>query len=227
MLQKIADAFRTRKQVWIIPAYGAVYLFFFNLIERKISQPGTYHLISCPLDKYIPFCEYFVIFYLSWFVYMFLSYGFNMVYNKSVSEFNRYFLLMSTGMTIFLLFSVIYPNGLNIRPNVMPRHNFFTWLVQIVYSKDTPTNVFPSIHCYNSVAIFLAAKECKQFRGHDWVKVVCFIWTALIILSTMFLKQHSVYDVTAGIGLAIVVYILIYQPYRRTADNSAKVRVYD
>lgn len=227
MWQKIADAFHTRKQVWIIPAYGAVYLFFFNLIEKKISMPGSYHLIMCPLDKYIPFCEFFVVFYLSWFVYMFLAYGFNMVYNKSVDEFNRFFIFLSAGMTLFLVFSAIYPNGLNLRPAVMPRDNIFTRLVLLVYSKDTPTNVFPSIHCYNSVAIFLAAVECRQFKGHNWVKAICFIWTVLIILSTMFIKQHSFYDVTAGTGLAIANYIMIYQPYTRTSAVREKAQVWN
>jgi membrane-associated phospholipid phosphatase len=37
-----------------------------------------------------------------------------------------------------------------------------------------------------------------------------FVWCVLIILSTMFLKQHSVGDVLSGLALAGIGYSMVY-----------------
>ncbi|MCC6093560.1 MAG: serine/threonine protein phosphatase, partial [Eubacterium sp.] len=116
MLALIAQSFRTKKQVWVVPVYAVLYFIIFQLLEKYIRNPGSYHLIHCPLDNYIPFCEYFVIFYYSWFVFMFLVFGFFMVVNRDIAEYNHFILYLFTGMTIFLIVSAVYPNGLHIRP---------------------------------------------------------------------------------------------------------------
>ena len=66
---------------------------------------------------------------------------------------------LALGMTLFLVVSAIYPNGLNLRPVTFERDNIFIRLVQFVYKNDTPTNVLPSIHVYNSLAAFMAIKR--------------------------------------------------------------------
>jgi membrane-associated phospholipid phosphatase len=42
------------------------------------------------------------------------------------------------------------------------------------------------------------------------VRIPMFIWCVLIILSTMFLKQHSVGDVLSGLALAGIGYSMVY-----------------
>jgi membrane-associated phospholipid phosphatase len=42
------------------------------------------------------------------------------------------------------------------------------------------------------------------------VRIPMFIWCVLIILSTMFLKQHSVGDVLSGLALAGIGYLMVY-----------------
>lgn len=69
------------------------------------------------------------------------------------------------GMTVFLLVSWIYPNGLDIRPDSFADNNIFTQLTRFVYSVDTSTNVLPSIHVYNSVGIYLAVRDSENLAG--------------------------------------------------------------
>ncbi|MGI6056723.1 MAG: phosphatase PAP2 family protein [Bilifractor sp.] len=212
MLTSVTALFRSRKQYWILPAYAIFYFTVFRFLEKVIRNPGSYHLIYCPLDRYIPFSEYFVIFYFAWFIFMFLTFGYFTAINRDVQEYNRFVLYLFTGMTIFLIVSAIYPNGLDIRPETLPNHNIFSRMVAMLYRSDTPTNVFPSIHVYNSLSAALAVNNCKALKKYRGLRIGTFVLAFLIILSTMFLKQHSVYDVAGGIFMSIIFYRLIYQP---------------
>ncbi len=204
--------YKSKKQLWLIPLLGALYMLFFALLEKQISSPGTYHIITCPLDQYIPFVPGFIVFYLSWFVYVFLAFGYIAFFEKNVEFCNRFIIYLFAGMYIFLLISWLLPNGLRIRPTSLEGDGIFIRLCQLIYSNDTATNVFPSIHCFNSVAICLMAKNNPSFRNRSVIKAICFIWTVLIVLSTMFVKQHSVYDVAGGVVMGYILYALIVQP---------------
>ena len=58
-------------------------------------------------------------------------------------------------MTVFLLISTFFPNIQHLRPLKMPRDNVFTHLVLLLQKVDTPTNLWPSIHVYNSIGAHL------------------------------------------------------------------------
>ena len=79
-----------------------------------------------------------------------------------------------------------------------------------LYRTDTPTNIWPSIHVYNSLGIEFAIARSERLRKHKLIKAGSFILCILIILSTMFLKQHSVFDVGTAIILAVLMYYLVY-----------------
>lgn len=222
-MQAIVEMFRKKKQLWIVPLYGIFYMLTFRVLENAIRIPGTYHLISCPLDQYIPFCEYFVIFYYSWFAYVALAEIYFCLVDRDVSEFNKFIFYLGTGMTIFLIFSAVYPNGLNIRPRIFDHDNIFIQMCRTMYRTDTPTNVFPSIHVFNSLAVFLAACDSKRLKKRKRILAFTGIWAVLIILSTAFIKQHSCYDIAAGIVLYRLYYVLI--PDRIRAREAASVRM--
>ena len=226
-MQTIVEMFRKKKQLWIVPLYGIFYMLTFRVLENAIRIPGTYHLISCPLDQYIPFCEYFVIFYYSWFAYVALAEIYFCLMDRDVSEFNKFIFYLGTDMTIFLIFSAVYPNGLNIRPRIFDHDNIFIQMCRTMYRTDTPTNVFPSIHVFNSLAVFLAACDSKRLKKRKRILAFTGIWAVLIILSTAFIKQHSCYDIAAGIVMGIVLYRLYYVliPDRIRAREAASVRM--
>lgn len=198
-----------KKALWLVPVYTVFYVVSFMLLERRTTNV---HIISSPLDQYIPFCEYFVIPYYLWFVYIIAILIYFSFFGADVKEYNQLVFSLGIGMTIFLFISWIWPNGLLLRPASFPRDNFFTGLVEGLYQADTSTNVFPSIHVYNSVVAFIAINRCKALKKRKAVRAGAFILSTLIILATVFLKQHSVVDVFGALVMNAILYVIIYRP---------------
>ena len=99
-----------------------------------------------------------------------------------------------------------------------------------LYLTDTPTNVFPSIHVYNSVAVAVAVEHSEQLKNRPVFRNVCLGLTVLIVFSTMFLKQHSVSDVCCALVMNAGTCMLLYRPAKagnalRTREKKAKYRM--
>ena len=179
--------------------YAPIYLSWFIYIEKhKFSHYAVIHTV---VDDYIPFVEAFIIPYFMWFAYVSLTLLFFM-FSFDVEDYYKNFFFLATGMTIFLVISTLFPNMHNLRPAVMPRDNIFTHLVQFIYSSDTSTNLWPSIHVYNSIGTMIAVHHSKRFNKAGVVIMDVIGW--LIILSTLFVKQHSFYDVTTAFRVCLL-----------------------
>ena len=186
--------------------YLMIYFPWFHHLEKTVTT--HFHVIHVALDDYIPFCEYFIIPYFLWFAYV--AWSVLYFYFKNKDEYFRLCGMLFSGMTIFLIVSTIYPNGHYLRPVYFDHNNIFIQMVKMLYAADTPTNLFPSIHVYNSIAVNIAVWHSSNFKEKKWVRFGSSILMVLIILSTMFLKQHSVFDVVTGIGLSVFMYSLVY-----------------
>ena len=188
-----------------ILVYVPIYMSWFVCIEKhKFSH---YAIIHTVIDDYIPFVEEFIIPYYLWFAYVSLTLMFFML-SFDVEDYYKNLFFLTTGMTIFLVISTLFPNMHNLRPVVMPRDNIFTDLVKIIYTSDTPSNLWPSIHVYNSIGTMVAVHHSKRFGKRGTIIMDIIGWS--IILSTLFVKQHSFYDVTTAFIMAIIFYILFY-----------------
>ena len=205
-LRKILCTVFDRHKHCLLLLYFCIYLPWFGYLERTVTT--RFHVIHVALDDYIPFCEYFIIPYLLWFAYV--AWGFGYFYFRDRDEYLRLCTTLFVGMTIFLLISSIYPNGHYLRPTSFERDNVFVDAVRWLYKTDTSTNLFPSIHVYNSIMVNAAVWHSRQFRGNRPVRICSAVLAVSIILSTMFLKQHSVFDVVTGILMALVMFALVY-----------------
>lgn len=192
-----------------IPAilYGIFYLSWFCYLEKTVTK--KYTVIHMALDDHIPFCELFVIPYFLWFAYMAVVIVY--FFFKDKHDYYRVCIFLATGMTIFLTVSTLWPNGHHLRPYVMPRDNIFTHMVAALYRTDTPTNLWPSIHVYNSLGAHFAVMKSKQFENKKGIRIASLILCTSIILSTMFIKQHSVFDVLTAFGLSAIMYLVVYR----------------
>ena len=190
--------------LWIlyIPPYFAA---FFALEKRTNVD---FHIIHSFLDDKIPFCEFFIVPYYIWFAFVFVTIGILILKDKK--EFNLMAWHLALGMTLFLLVSWLYPNKLELRPDAFPRENIFTDVVKALYAHDTDTNVLPSIHVYNSLSVTIGMLRCKVSKDRMWLKIIYITLTTLIIMSTVFLKQHSVIDVFSAIIIGAVFYTAVY-----------------
>ena len=187
--------------------FGIFYLVTFFFIE---SRNVPIHIIHTKFDDYIPFCEYFIIPYVLWYLYVAGTVLYLGLTDKSGKEYYRLIINMAFGMIIFVIVSFLYPNGQDLRP-VFASDNIFKWLVNMLYTIDTPTNILPSLHVYASVACDIALCKNLQFKKHPSWRWVSHILTILIILSTIFLKQHSIIDIITALFLNLVLYLLVYQ----------------
>lgn len=204
-LKNILNRYR---HAWVF-FYGFIYMPWFMALEKRSIPAHEYFIINSPLDKYIPFCEYFVIPYLFWFAFMFI--GVMYFFFTSRKEFYQVTSFLIIGMTIFLFISTIFPNGLHLRPTVFPRDNIFTDIVKnIVYANDTSTNVLPSIHAFNSLGISIAVARSEVLKNRRGIKLATHVTTILILISTVCLKQHSITDVIAAMMMAGLIYPFVY-----------------
>ena len=75
-----------------------------------------------------------------------------------------------------------------------------------LYRSDTPMNVCPSIHVFNSVTLMLAYYRSAIFDAprRRWMRAAAMVLCVSISLSTILLKQHSVIDVVFGLLLALL-----------------------
>ncbi|MBO5373144.1 MAG: phosphatase PAP2 family protein [Lachnospiraceae bacterium] len=183
-----------------------IYLPWFAWLEKTVTK--RFHVIHMAIDDKIPFIEYFIIPYLLWFAYVAIAVLYFMFKNKE--EYYRLCTFLFIGMTVFLIISTVYPNGHHLRPVEFARDNIFVDMVQTLYQADTSTNLFPSIHVYNSIGVNIAIWHCEEFRKNKAVRYGSATLMISIILATMFLKQHSVFDVITGIVFSIFMYTLVY-----------------
>lgn len=203
---------------WVF-LYIFIYLPWFFYLEEHVTT--KYHLIHSTLDDKIPFIEYFIIPYTLWFAFIAVTIGYFFFFGEK-SEFYRLIILLFSGMTIFLIISTIYPNGLQLRPETFVRDNFCVDMVKQLYAVDTSTNVLPSIHVFNSLGAYIAISHCNTLKKHRWVQIITLLLTISIVLSTMFLKQHSVIDVIAAFIMAGILYLIVYRPFKTKSKHSSE-----
>lgn len=214
-IKKFYDNYK--HSLWII-VYMIFYLAGFFILER--AEHRHYHVIHSWLDDQIPFCEYFIIPYVLWFFYIFIGVLWFIVCCKDRREYYQLVSVLALGMTIFLVVSCVYPNKQDLRPEVFTNNNIFTQMVKILYATDTPTNVLPSIHVFNSLAMFYAINSCAQLKKRIGVRIFSGVLSISIVLSTMFLKQHSVVDVSLGILLSVALQMFCEYLFQREPEHS-------
>lgn len=191
--------------IWVL-SFGLLYLVWFFYLEKTVTR--QYHVMHVALDDYIPFNEYFIIPYLLWFFYVTATVAYFFFTNKE--GYYQFCIHLFSGMIISLIVCTFFRNGTDFRPVVDPDKNLCSLLVSRLYQADTCTNVFPSVHVYNSICTHVAIRKSKALRQHRWLQIGSFLLMVSICLATVFLKQHSVID---GVGAGIMAYALYYAVY--------------
>ena len=191
----------------------AIFLIFYLTVFVYVENRPAYHmhLLASRFDHLIPFCELFVVPYIMWFFYITFGVLFFGIVEKDRDQCYKLSTNLMIGMALFLLISLIWPNGHTLRPAVLPRDNVFTRLVIMIYSSDTSTNVFPSIHVFNTIAMHTAVRHSTTLKKHPWAVRISGIIAVSIVLSTMFIKQHTVIDVVGAMGLNLVTWYVLYR----------------
>ena len=158
--------------------------------------------------------------YLLWF--LFIPYGVIYVGVHSKRDFYKLFLFLFGAMVAANLAFTLFPNAQNLRPTICSSDPL-SMLAKWIYSVDTPTNVCPSIHVVDSIAVNAALQHSAAFSAKRPRKIASSVLTVLICLSTVFMRQHSVFDVICGIVLSAFFYIPLYIIPSRKSQNGRDI----
>lgn len=207
-----------RKFALVLPLllYGILYIFVFAVLEGIDHE--QYFTPSFAVDYDIPFIPAFVVPYVLWFIWIPVASTLLLFYDEDMFVRTRRLLII--GMTAFLLISAFFPTRLFLRPETLPDNGIFCKMLSVIYYSDTSTNVFPSIHVYNTCAIWHAVYVSSNgLLGKKWFNISVSVLSVLIILSTMFIKQHSVLDVAGGIVMFGLVLFIVWFFFERGIDR--------
>ena len=184
---------------WV--GYFCLYFLTENLIPAENCTP-----VHCFLDDIIPFNEFFVIFYVGWYLLVAGSLAYTFFYN--VDSFKKLQTYIIITQVVAMAAYILFPTRQDLRPDEFVRSNVLTQLIAFIYSFDTNTGVCPSLHVAYSMGIlsvFLkdktVSKGWKFFLAAD---------VLLICLSVCFVKQHSAVDVFAAIPVCLLAEGLVF-----------------
>lgn len=192
------------------PVFGALFY-----AAEWVCKPGYYYNMYCPLDDMIPFCEWFLIPYLFWFVFLVWIHLYTLRYDVKAFKKLMYFIIFTYSVALISFY--LFPTCQNLRPEVFPRDNLLTRTMGWFYGCDTSTNVCPSLHVVGSMAVVLAAEQCFRLGKWRWVIRVTGV---LISISTVFVKQHSVLDVLVAAVVCVAGYFLCIRTGSCISDRS-------
>jgi len=187
---------------WVV--YFAMYFLTENLIPVE-----NCHVMHCALDDIIPFCEWFVLPYVFWYLLIVFSLGYFALYD--IDSFKKLQTFIIITQAVAMIIYIVYPSCQNLRPAEFPRDNFLTDCIGFLYAFDTNTGVCPSLHCAYSIGIASVWLKAPNVKWYS--KALITVFCALICLSTMFIKQHSAIDFFAAIPVCILAEILVFKVF--------------
>lgn len=195
----------------VIPLMGWIYVW----INR---EPSQIHLLVTDLDGKIPFLKGFIIPYMIWMPFLYLTLIYFYFRDRSL----YYRTLVTYTVCVLICYSIYMIFQTTVPREAMLGEDLLSRMVLFIYTNDAPFNCFPSIHCLTSYLLLLAASRSEAIsrRAVSFIGIIS--WS--IIASTVFVKQHVVLDVFAGVALAHVVFAVVQRiaAYRTSPADQRK-----
>ena len=163
---------------------------------------NNYHTFNFIVDSKIPFIPQMIIIYNLFYPMIFISF-----YNIFNHDKDTYYNGIIAGIIGFIISDIIfllYP-VIMIRPDISnltidPINKF---IINLTYKLDNPPiNCFPSIHCLFSFQVIYSTIKCNSYKNK--YKAITIIILLLIIVSTLLVKQHYLFDVFGAFIICII-----------------------
>lgn len=184
----------------ILPRYSRVPLlvmFAANFVayygSRLLAANLPHISMALPLDEKIPFCPEFIYIYIL--AYVQWAIGFLLIARESPVHCYRIMNCQIAAKLICTILFIAVPTTI-LRPQVIG-NSVTESLVRLIYWTDSPTNLFPSIHCLDSYLCFRGALGLR--RVPRWYAPIMLFISVLVFSSTVLVKQHVIVDIPAGI----------------------------
>lgn len=174
--------------------------FFYFLSKLTFLEP---FLLTSSFDSNLPLVPFFIYFYIFWYLMLFIIPY--IIYLKRKDLFYEYIAIFVTCILISSIIFFFFPTTI-VRGDINV-NGITSFLVNFIYLTDTPAlNCLPSMHC-----AFCFGFMYYSFRlDIKWYyKLLINLISILIILSTMFIKQHVIWDVIAALFLVFIAIVLV------------------
>ncbi|HSW37461.1 MAG TPA: phosphatase PAP2 family protein [Candidatus Saccharimonadales bacterium] len=167
-----------------------------------VNRPiGHLHVLNTSIDKHISFLPVFIIPYLLFLPIFWLVILYAFLTDKSFKSLALTILIVYlASYLIYALFQTYVP-----RPMAMGQ-DIFSKLVRLTYRIDKPYNGFPSGHA--SSAAIMASYFIFTNHRCRWLFT---IFGLLVVVSTLFVKQHFILDAISGVLLGAGVSWLVFR----------------
>ena len=195
---------------------GWVFYFTMYFITENLIPPERCHPIHCALDDLIPFNEFFVFFYVGWYLLVFGSLLYYFLYDAD--KFSRLQTYIMVTQVAAMTAYVLWPSRQDLRPEVFPRENALTALMAFIYSFDTSTGVCPSLHVAYSMGILSVALKARELPL--WSKLLLAFVVLMICAAVCFVKQHSALDVLAALPVCLLAEWLTFHVFFKTKETT-------
>jgi membrane-associated phospholipid phosphatase len=190
-------------KVHVLPVMAIFTVPMLNIIYTFLNSfNGIAHNLGTKVDNIIPFIRFFIVPYNLWYPFIIISLLF--LCFKDRKTFFKTIISIDLGLIscyiIYLIFQTTVP-----RPDIISEDTF-SKLVHLTYSLDKPYNCFPSIHvltCYLVMKSFY-----KSAIDGLLTKISVFFIGNIIIISTLFVKQHVILDIIGGIALGEITFYI-------------------
>lgn len=194
-LKKIV--FHKNKYV-VIPLIAGIFMALYGICGAISYHSGVFLPIP-EFEKSIPMLRWsiyiYIVLYPAYLVWCIIGYSDEDNMNKTLFAF---MVLTVLSCAIFLSFPVNYPREFYPLP---PFTDITTLIFKAVRMIDKPSNCLPSLHV--GICFCFAFGWYRENKPKFWISIFISI---LISISTLTTKQHYIYDVVAGFGLAILIF---------------------
>ena len=189
-----------------LPIFGWIFYFSFYFLTENLIPAEICHPIHCALDDMIPFCEYFAVFYVGWYLYVFGMLLYYFIHDADCFRGLSKYILVT--QVVAMACYILWPSRQDLRPEVFARDNIFTQTMAFIYSFDTSTGVCPSLHVAYSLGILSAGLKDEALPA--WGKGCLTLFVVGVCLAVCFVKQHSALDVLFALPVGLLAEILVY-----------------
>lgn len=174
--------------------------FFYFLAKLTFIEP---FLLTSSLDNKLPLMPFFIYFYVLWYLMLFIIPY--ILYLKKKNLFYHYVTVFVVCILIATIVFFFFPTTI-VRGEIEV-NSLTTFLLNFIYFTDTPAlNCLPSMHCAFCFGfIYYSFKIDIKW----YYKILINILSILIILSTLLIKQHVIWDVLVALILVVVVIIVV------------------
>lgn len=208
-MRKIKENFRALCWLVSIPIVNVFYALLNN------PSRGAFNLVTAIDDK-IPFVEFFIIPYMCWYVFIIGT----MIYLCINDRKTYYKTLLCINLGLIICYIVYFVFQTTVPRPPVTGNDIASKITAYVYSTDGPYNCFPSIHVLTSYLMVRAIVASKS-RNIKNISIVV-ICSVVIILSTLFVKQHVIADILSGMLLGDILFDIVMRIKEEKIKNYLK-----